>query len=156
MEKLKIKLKPNYWKCFDYWISKNMSWFVCLFVCFFSLNQLLGWLAQLIELVALVLCTNHLTFSQVLSFSLRQMCVCVCVCVLSHVWPFAKPQTLVCQALQSMEVARQEYWMGCHSSSRGFSQPSEGTRVSCDSCTDMQILHHWAAWVCTRHFMYVL
>ena len=44
------------------------------------------------------------------------MCVCVCVCArkraLSRVQLFATPWTVACQALLSMEFARQEYWSG--------------------------------------------
>ena len=42
------------------------------------------------------------------------LCVCVCVCVrmVSLVWPFATPWTVACQAPQSMEFSRQEYWSG--------------------------------------------
>ena len=32
--------------------------------------------------------------------------------VLSHVWLFAVPWTVACQALLSMEFSRQEYWSG--------------------------------------------
>ena len=48
------------------------------------------------------------------------MCVCVCVCVsarahvhtcvVSHVWLFMTPWTVVCQAPLSMEFSSQEYW----------------------------------------------
>ena len=33
-----------------------------------------------------------------------------CMCVLSHVWLFATPWTVACQAPLSMESSRQEYW----------------------------------------------
>ena len=39
-------------------------------------------------------------------------CVCVCVCVLTHVWFFATPWPVACQAPLSMEFFRQEYWSG--------------------------------------------
>ena len=47
-------------------------------------------------------------------------CLCVCVfvwvhiCVLSHVWLLESPWTVAHQALLSMEVFRQEYWVGYH------------------------------------------
>ena len=37
---------------------------------------------------------------------------CVCVRVLSRVWLFVTPQTVVCQAPLSMGFSRQEYWSG--------------------------------------------
>ena len=40
------------------------------------------------------------------------VCVCVCACMLSHVWLFATPWTVACQALLSMGFHRQEYWSG--------------------------------------------
>ena len=52
------------------------------------------------------------------------VCVCVCVCVcesLSRVQLFATPWTVALQAPLSMEFSRQEYWSGCHFSSRGSS-----------------------------------
>ena len=50
-----------------------------------------------------------------LIFSISPVCVCVCVCVcvlLSHVWLFATPWTVACQASLSMEFSRQEHWSG--------------------------------------------
>ena len=44
------------------------------------------------------------------------MCVCVCVCVcvctqlLSFVWVFVAPWTVIHQAPPSMEFSQQEYW----------------------------------------------
>ena len=50
------------------------------------------------------------------------LCVCVCACVCVRVcvyaqsfscgWLFATPWTVACQAPQSMEFSRQEYWSG--------------------------------------------
>ena len=40
------------------------------------------------------------------------VCVCVCVCVLSHVILFATPWTVTHQVPLSMELSRQEYWIG--------------------------------------------
>ena len=46
-------------------------------------------------------------------FPCHCVCVCVCVCVLfSHVWLFATPWTVACQAPLSMEFSKQEYWSG--------------------------------------------
>ena len=36
----------------------------------------------------------------------------VCVQLLSHIWPFATPWTIACQAPLSMEFSREEYWSG--------------------------------------------
>ena len=46
---------------------------------------------------------------QILAFSTKS-----CVCVLSGVWLFAAPWTVVCQAPLFMGFSRQEYWSGCH------------------------------------------
>ena len=42
------------------------------------------------------------------------LCVCVCVCaqLLSHVWLFATPWTVTCQASLSMGFSRREHWGG--------------------------------------------
>ena len=48
---------------------------------------------------------------------------------LSHVWLFVTPWTVACQAPQSMEFSRQEYWSG--NFSRVSSQPRNWTWVSC-------------------------
>ena len=40
------------------------------------------------------------------------VCVCVCVCMLSPVWLFGTPWTIVYQAALSLEFSRQEYWSG--------------------------------------------
>ena len=43
--------------------------------------------------------------------------------------------------------SRQEHWNGLPiSSSRGSSQPRDWAHVSCVSCSDRQILYHWASW----------
>ena len=38
--------------------------------------------------------------------------MCMCTHLLSHVWFFATPWTVACQALLSREFSRQEYWSG--------------------------------------------
>ena len=50
---------------------------------------------------------------------------------LSHVWLFAPPWTVAHEATLSIKFSRQEYWVGCHSSSRGSSWPRDWTWVSC-------------------------
>ena len=40
------------------------------------------------------------------------MCVCICVCMLSHVQVFVTPWAVARQAPLSMELPRQEYWIG--------------------------------------------
>ena len=47
----------------------------------------------------------------------------ICYAVLncfSHVWIFAVPQTVVCQAPLSMGLSRQEYWVGCYALLQGI------------------------------------
>ena len=78
------------------------------------------------------------------------VCVCVCVCVYSfaHSCPtFCNPWTIAHQASLSLEFSRQKIleWVAI-SSSRGSSQPRDGTCVSCISCIGRQILYHSAIW----------
>ena len=40
------------------------------------------------------------------------VCVCVCAQLLSHVWLFATPWTVTCQASLSMGFSRWEHWGG--------------------------------------------
>ena len=72
------------------------------------------------------------------------VCVCVCECALSHVWLFATPWTVACQAPLSMEFSRQEFWDGSPLPiPRGSSQP-RGLNPGLLSCR--QILYQWATW----------
>ena len=74
------------------------------------------------------------------------MCVWACS-VLSH---SATPLTVAHQAPLSMEFSRQENFLGillewvAISCSRVFSQPRDGTHVSCVSCIGRGILYHCA------------
>ena len=70
------------------------------------------------------------------------LCVCVCMCALSHVWLYAIPWTVACQASLSMKFSRQEYW-------RGLPFPSPGNLPwlwdwTCISCIGRWILYCWA------------
>ena len=67
----------------------------------------------------------------------------VCAQLLSHVWLFATPWTVACQAVLSMDFPGKNTAVGCFSSSRGFSQPRDQTHVS---CIGKQILYFWASW----------
>ena len=51
--------------------------------------------------------------------------------LLSHIWLFATPQTVACQALLSMGPSSKHPWTGCISFSRASSGPRDGTRSSC-------------------------
>ena len=75
------------------------------------------------------------------------MCVYIlCVCVLSHGHLFATPWSVALQAPLFLGFPRQEYWSGLpFFSSRGSSQPSDQTLISCISCIGRWILlplHH--------------
>ena len=48
-----------------------------------------------------------------------QVWSCMCVQLLSHIWLFATPWTVACQAPLSMGFSRQEYWSGLPSTSPG-------------------------------------
>ena len=62
--------------------------------------------------------------------------------MLSCVWLFGTPWTVVHQAPLSMEFSRQEYWIGLPFPTPGESfQPRDRTHVSCVSCNGRQILY---------------
>ena len=74
------------------------------------------------------------------------VCVCVCVCVFSHIWRFATPWIVACQAYLSMEWVAISY-------SRGSSWPRDRICIFCVSCIGSQILYHcatWEAWIWFR------
>ena len=83
------------------------------------------------------------------------MCVCVrarthvCACVHVHthsfVRLFATLWTVVCSLVHGILQAKILEWVAL-SSSRGSSQPRDGTHVSWVSCTVGWILYHWATW----------
>ena len=67
--------------------------------------------------------------------------VSVCVCALSHVWLFAMPWTIACQAPRSMEFSRQKYWSGLlFPPPGGSSKPRDWTHICCVSCISRWIL----------------
>ena len=69
----------------------------------------------------------------------------VVVLWLSHAWLFAIPWTVLCQAPLSTGFPRQEYWSGLPLPSPGESSwPRDWTHAFCVSCSDRQILQHWA------------
>ena len=71
--------------------------------------------------------------------------------MLSHVWLFATPWTVVRQAPLSMGFSRQEYGVGAMPSSRALSRPREGTCVSCVFYTGRQILYQLCHLGITTH-----
>ena len=83
------------------------------------------------------------------------MCVCVrahtCVCACVHVHThsfvrlFATLWTVVCSLVRGILQARILEWVAI-SSSRGSSQPRDGTHVSWVSGTVRWVLYHWATW----------
>ena len=68
--------------------------------------------------------------------------------MLSHVWLVVTPSTIAHQAPLSMGFSRQDYWSG--SFSRGSSQPSNQTSISCIFCVGRWILYHSAIWTIQR------
>ena len=61
----------------------------------------------------------------------------------SHVWLFRTlwtPTALLCP----WDFPSKNTGVGCHSSSRGSSQPRDLTCVSCISCTAVGLFYHWA------------
>ena len=80
------------------------------------------------------------------------VCVCVCVCVCAHahalhcVWLFVTPWTGATKLLCPWNRPGKHTGMGCHSYSRGPSQPQDQTHVSCISYIRRWIFYHCAAW----------
>ena len=70
------------------------------------------------------------------------------VYMLSHVWLFASPWTVVRQAPLYMEFSRQEYWSGLPL--QRISWPRDRTQDSCATCIGRWILHQWATWEALR------
>ena len=92
--------------------------------------------------------------------------ICVytyCVCVYSVMAIFLRPPVTL-QAPLSLGFPRQEYWSGLpFSSSRGSSQPSDQTLISCISCIGRWILlplHHLGSpciyYIYIKSYMYIL
>ena len=79
----------------------------------------------------------------------QSLCLCA-VCSLSHVWLFATPRTIACQALLSMGFPRQEYWSELHYFLQGiFPRVQPRFQDLSDpgvSCIGRCILYHWASW----------
>ena len=80
-----------------------------------------------------------------------QVHVSVCDCLLSPVWLFVTPWTIVCQASLSMEFSRQEYWSGLAFPAPGdLLKPSDQTCFSCISWISRWILYHCTTWEAKR------
>ena len=68
-----------------------------------------------------------------------------CACMLSHVWLFATPWALACQAPLSMEFPRQEYWSGFPFRASGH-LPDPGIEPVFPALqTDSLPLSHWGS-----------
>ena len=70
----------------------------------------------------------------------------MCAQSLSHVWLFAIPWTVACQASLSVEFSRQQYWSGLLFPTPGNLPSPSQTQVSCISCIGRLILYHCATW----------
>ena len=67
-----------------------------------------------------------------------------CTCLLSHIWLFATPWAVACQAPLFMEFLRQKYWEWIAISYfRGPSWPRDQTHVS---CIGRRILYQGTTW----------
>ena len=74
------------------------------------------------------------------------ICVCVCVCVCPHVqllWLFCDPMDCSSPGSSVHGSLQQEYWSGLPCPPPGDLPDPDQTQVS---CTDKQILFHWATW----------
>ena len=74
--------------------------------------------------------------------------VSLCVYVVCHVWLFATPWTVACQAPLSMEFSRQEYWSGLPFPIPGDlpSPAIEPMSITCVSYIGRWILYHCTTW----------
>ena len=71
--------------------------------------------------------------------------VCVCVCeLLSRVWLFATPKTVVHQAPLPVRFPGQECWDGWPFLLQETSWPRDWTYLSCVSWIGRWVLYHWA------------
>ena len=68
-------------------------------------------------------------------------CLCVHTQSFSHVWLFATPWTVACQAPLSMGFSRQEYLNGLSFLLQGIFPTQNGTCVSFISCIGRQVLY---------------
>ena len=66
--------------------------------------------------------------------------------VCAQLYLFVTPQTVVCQASQSIRFSRQEYWSRLLCPPGDLPRSRDPTWVSCVSCTGRRILYHWATW----------
>ena len=89
--------------------------------------------------------SEYLSHSSPTSYQTGSLMRYVVVWLLSHVWLFATPWTIVRQAPPSMEFSRQEYRSGwiTISFSRGSSRPRNWTHIS---CIGRRIFYHSAIW----------
>ena len=69
----------------------------------------------------------------------------LCVCMLSHIWLFATPWIIACQASLFMEFLRQEYWSGLPFPSSG-DLPNPGIKPESPALQmDSLLLSHWGS-----------
>ena len=125
-EVLNKKLPHALWRFLEYYIQGNPSnWlFLVLPKSSIKASKCLSQNSRNIAFCHFSFISNQIpnlfafTFSCIRIFptiSIVTVCVCVCVCVcvlFSHVWLFATPWTVACQAPMSMEFSKQEYWSG--------------------------------------------
>ena len=75
------------------------------------------------------------------------------VCILSHVWLFATPWTVACQAPLSMKFSRQEYWSGLPLPTQGdLLHPRTESTSPSTSAGGRSILNYCAPWE-ARNFL---
>ena len=91
----------------------------------FSFFSLMSWGCVLLSSFFWVECSLIFSFLIFTCNTSKTSCVPSCF---SHVWFFATLWTVTCQALQSMGLSRQEYWVAMPSS-RGSAQPRDWAQV---------------------------
>ena len=148
-------------KCIKDWYTVLFSFKYCIW-CWYQSNTILIKRTGLFFNVPSYMVFCCFTFSPSLSLHLKslscsqhswilfllftlQIYISDRVCILSrfsHVWLFATLWTVAGQAPLSMGFSRQEYWVGCHSFSRGSSWPRDRTCIFQVSCIGRQVLYH--------------
>ena len=103
------------------------------------------------SLTATSLWCHQLIIPLLIKIYLTSCFLLVIRCAMCHVWPFATPWNVACQAPLSLRCSRQEYgveqleWVVIPFS-RGSSPPRDWTLISCVSCIAGGFFTHWATW----------
>ena len=120
-EVLNKKLPHALWRFLEYYLQGNPSNWLFLVLpkssikalkCLSQIPEILHFsISHLYQIKYQTCLPSHSLASELSPPFPLSLCVCVCV-LFSHVWLFATPWTVACQAPLSMEFSKQEYWSG--------------------------------------------